>query len=170
LEEKYQPIHSLPDKKVVSVESLVRWKNGNVYISPVIFIPIAEQTGQILEVGKHVLAQVLNDMNNTPELKSITVAVNFSPQQLQQQGFINNLCQLISEKGIEPQRLTIEVTETVMSEKGVIEGVLRELMARGFNVAIDDFGTGYSSLSYLSRQPANIIKVDREFTLGAEQE
>jgi diguanylate cyclase (GGDEF)-like protein len=170
LEVYYQPIHSLPDKKVVSVESLVRWKNGNVYISPVIFIPIAEQTGQILEVGKHVLAQVLNDMNNTPELKSITVAVNFSPQQLQQQGFINNLCQLISEKGIEPQRLTIEVTETVMSEKGVIEGVLRELMARGFNVAIDDFGTGYSSLSYLSRQPANIIKVDREFTLGAEQE
>ncbi len=170
LEVYYQPIHSLSDNKVISVESLVRWKSNGAYISPAIFIPIAEQTGQILEVGKQVLAQVLKDMSNTAQLKNITVAVNFSPQQLQLQGFVANICQLVSDKCIEPHRLTVEVTETVMSEKGVIEGVLRKLMAKGFNVAIDDFGAGYSSLSYLSRQPANIIKIDREFTIGAEHE
>jgi diguanylate cyclase (GGDEF)-like protein len=170
LEVHYQPIHNLSDNSIVTVESLVRWKNGDNDISPAIFIPIAEQTGQILQVGEQVLTQVLNDISKTPELQQLGVAINFSPQQLQKQGFVEKLSQLVSSKAIQPQQLTIEVTETIMSEKGLIEEVIKQLIERGFSVAIDDFGTGYSSLSFLSRQPANIIKIDREFTLGTEQE
>ncbi|WP_372761941.1 putative bifunctional diguanylate cyclase/phosphodiesterase [Pseudoalteromonas sp.] len=169
LEVYYQPIYDLSSHAISSVECLVRWKNNENYISPAVFIPIAEQTGQILQVGEKVLTQVLHDISNTPELQRISVAVNFSPQQVQQHHFVKNLAKLVNEKNIHPSQLTIEVTEMVMSEKGAIEGVLKDLITTGFNVAIDDFGTGYSSLSYLSRQPANIIKIDREFTIGAEQ-
>ncbi|MBB1371868.1 bifunctional diguanylate cyclase/phosphodiesterase [Pseudoalteromonas sp. SR45-4] len=168
LEVYYQPIYNLTTQCIVAVEALVRWKNNGSYISPAVFIPIAEQTGQILQVGEQVLTQVLNDISTIAELQNICVAVNFSPQQIQQRNFTEKLYKLTSEKNIQPKLLTIEVTEMIMSEKGAIEEVLKTLMNKGFNVAIDDFGTGYSSLSYLSRQPANIIKIDREFTIGAE--
>lgn len=165
----YQPIHQLSDGHIASVEALARWKNGDTYISPAVFIPVAEKTGQIHQVGELVLEQALNDMRDTPEFAELGVSINFSPQQLQQTSFVRKLLLKVRNKGLVPERITVEITETVMSEKGVIEGILKALIAEGFNVAIDDFGTGFSSLSYLSRQPANIIKIDREFTFDTEE-
>ena len=165
----YQPVYCIASNTIVGAESLVRWQHNGEFISPALFIPVAEQTGQILQVGDAVCEKVLSDIAQHPALQAISIAINFSPQQFQQQRFLEKLTEQVTRRNIQPAQLTVEVTETVMTERTRIDPILRALIAEGFNVAIDDFGTGYSSLSYLSKQPANIIKIDRAFTLDAEQ-
>ncbi|MDI3243779.1 putative bifunctional diguanylate cyclase/phosphodiesterase [Pseudoalteromonas agarivorans] len=165
----YQPIHNLSGNQVVAVEALVRWPHQDGWISPAKFIPIAETTGQIVQVGKYVLNQVIRDIGHYPELQKISVAVNFSTKQLIKENFAIDLQYQLTQNNIDYRKFTIEVTESAFQEKTTIEKTLTQLIASGLNVAIDDFGTGFSSLSYLANQPANIIKIDREFTLGADK-
>ena len=167
LEVFYQPVHCLNDSTITGVEALVRWSNGNEWVSPAKFIPIAETTGQITQVGEQVLKKVIEDIKKYPQLQNITVAVNFSTKQIIKDNFASNLLSLLTENNIILENFTVEVTESYFQERGVIVSKLIELVDYGLNVAIDDFGTGYSSLSYLTHQPANIIKLDREFTIGA---
>ena len=167
LEVFYQPVHCLNDSTITGVEALVRWTNGNEWVSPAKFIPIAETTGQITQVGEQVLKKVIEDIKKYPQLQNMTVAVNFSTKQIIKDNFASNLLSLLTENNIILENFTVEVTESYFQERGVIVSKLIELVDYGLNVAIDDFGTGYSSLSYLTHQPASIIKLDREFTIGA---
>lgn len=167
LEVFYQPIHNLNGNQIIGVEALVRWSCNDEWISPAKFIPVAETTGQIVQVGKQVLDKVLHDIKKYSQLQNITVAVNFSTKQIIKDNFLIDLLYLLTQNNITYNNFTVEVTESSFQEKTSIEKTLRELINSGLNVAIDDFGTGFSSLSYLANQPANIIKIDREFTLGA---
>lgn len=170
LEAYYQPIFSAETGRIVSVESLVRWRKDGSFISPALFIPIAEQTGQVIQLGEQMLQKVIRDLSANAELQKLTVAVNVSPHQLARANFVTDLVSQLKRHKLSPQQLTIELTEAVMSEAGQTEERLRELREHGMHVAIDDFGTGFSSLAYLTRQPADIIKIDRAFTLGVEAE
>ncbi|MEI8666345.1 EAL domain-containing protein [Pseudoalteromonas sp. B28] len=170
LEVFYQPIHNLNGNQIVGVEALVRWCCNGEWISPAKFIPVAETTGQIVQVGKQVLNQVLHDIKKHSQLQNITVAVNFSTKQIIKDNFSIDLLHLLTQNNITYKNFTVEVTESSFQEKTSIEKTLLELINSGLNVAIDDFGTGFSSLSYLANQPANIIKIDREFTLGADKD
>ena len=167
LEVFYQPVHRLNENTITGVEALVRWSNGNEWVSPAKFIPIAETTGQIVQVGEQVLNKVIEDIKKYPQLQNMTVAVNFSTKQIIKDDFASNLLSLLTKNNIIFENFTVEVTESSFQEKKAIEKKLIELVDSGLNVAIDDFGAGYSSLSYLTHRPANIIKIDREFTIGA---
>ncbi|WP_372762209.1 putative bifunctional diguanylate cyclase/phosphodiesterase [Pseudoalteromonas sp.] len=167
LEVFYQPIHSLPSNQIVAVESLVRWSVDGHWLSPAIFIPVAESTGQIIQLGEQVLDKVIFDIATTKQLQSLAVAVNFSAKQVQKSAFAKELINLLTINNINRKNFTVEVTESAFLEKTKVENATEQLLAAGLNVAIDDFGAGYSSLSSLAKQPANIIKIDREFTLGA---
>ncbi|MDN7135955.1 putative bifunctional diguanylate cyclase/phosphodiesterase [Pseudidiomarina terrestris] len=170
LEVFYQPIFSAEHQRIVSVESLVRWRTEEGFISPGVFIPIAEKTGQIIQLGELVLDMVLRDIQQYEKLQGITVAVNISPQQLTRIDFIKTIGEQLNRYAVTPSQLTLELTESVISDGGQTEQVLKSLRALGFHVAIDDFGTGFSSLSYLTTQPSDIIKIDRAFTFGVETE
>lgn len=168
LEVFYQPIHCLDSKAITGVEALVRWPENGGWISPAKFIPIAETTEQIVRVGELVLSKVISDIKKYPQLQNIIVAVNFSTNHIVKTSFSSNLITLLLRENISLKNFTVEVTESSFKEKVILEKTLQDLLKSGVNVAIDDFGTGYSSLSSLSNQPANIIKIDREFTIGAE--
>lgn len=163
----YQPILTTADHSITGVESLVRWKLEGEFISPAEFIKIAENTGQIIPLGEHVLDLVLADINRYPELRAIKVTVNVSAQQLQRYNFPRLLADRLAYHNVAPQNITLELTEGVFAgETASTIAALQQLRDMGCNVAIDDFGTGFSSLSYLNRLPADIIKIDRVFTHG----
>ncbi|TMN71514.1 GGDEF domain-containing protein [Pseudoalteromonas sp. S1727] len=168
LEVFYQPIHCLNNQTITGVEALVRWPQKGGWISPAKFIPVAETTEQVVRVGELVLSKVISDIKKYPQLQNIIVAVNFSTKHIVKKDFSSSLISLLSQENISFNNFTVEVTESSFQEKAIIENTLHDLIELGVNVAIDDFGTGYSSLSSLANQPANIIKIDREFTLGAE--
>ena len=163
----YQPQIHAPSGRVVGVEALIRWQHperGN--IPPSDFISLAEDTGQIIPISDWVLhtacqdAQQLNAMGVGP----ITMAVNISPMQFQRPGFQASIEQVLTDSGLLPVRLELEITEGVLmdSAEQAIQA-LQELRALGVHIALDDFGTGFSSLSYLKRLPINRIKIDRSF-------
>ena len=162
----YQPIVDLRTGSVTSVEALVRWQHperGLLY--PAAFIPIAEETGGIIEVGAWVLATACAQLRAWQEwMPGLAVAVNVSGSQLQDAGLVENVRRAILESNIEPSSLILEVTESVLVAEPAAEAMLRELKGTGVRLAIDDFGTGYSSLSYLRRFPIDIMKIDMEFT------
>ncbi|WP_462167625.1 EAL domain-containing protein [Pseudoalteromonas sp. GB43] len=164
----YQPIHKLEDESVVGVEALIRWEHNDKWISPAKFIPIAETTEQIVQIGDLVLQRVISDINRSPSLQKIKVAVNFSAKQIIKPDFLNNLIDQIANSAAQFNNFTLEVTESSLQDKSLVSQTLQAAMNKGINIAIDDFGTGYSSLSSLASQPSNIIKIDREFTFGAE--
>ncbi len=166
----YQPIYCASLHTIVSVECLARWQRNGDPISPAVFIPIAETTGQIVQLGRAIFKKVLTDIKNNPVLKNITVAINISPHQLKQDGFVDRVLNHVSQSGIQHHNLILELTESVMAQATHTEQILKELRDHNFHVAIDDFGTGFSSLSYLANQPADIVKIDRAFTIGVEQQ
>jgi EAL domain-containing protein (putative c-di-GMP-specific phosphodiesterase class I) len=131
-------------------------------VSPADFIPIAEQTGLIVPIGKVLLERVVADLVHLPA--HISVAVNLSPIQLQNQDFASHLHATLAGCGIAPSRLCLEVTEAVLlKDDDQTIKTLVHLRALGIRIAMDDFGTGYSSLSYLRRFPFDKIKIDRTF-------
>jgi diguanylate cyclase (GGDEF)-like protein len=162
----YQPIVDLQTGAVTSVEALVRWQHPERgLLLPAAFIPIAEETGGIIDIGAWVLrtacAQLRVWQDRTPGL---AVAVNVSGSQLQDAGLVGQVRRAIVESGIDPTSLILEVTESILVAEPAAEAMLRQLKAIGVRLAIDDFGTGYSSLSYLRRFPIDIMKIDLEFT------
>ncbi|WP_372738449.1 cache domain-containing protein [Neptunomonas sp.] len=163
----YQPQICIQSGHINGVEALLRWHNEQLgHVSPVDFIPIAEDTGLIHEIGMFVLEQSLSDISdfNHHREHPITLSVNLSPRQLNAPKFIDKLVAAVARHTIDSQLITFEITESLLIEDlAHVSPILQTLRDNGFNLSLDDFGTGYSSLSYLSILPINEIKIDRSF-------
>ena len=159
----WQPIVDLDGARMVAIEALVRWEHRERgLILPNEFIPLAEETGLILPLGAWVLEEACRTARTFPA--GLTISVNTSGRQLLQPDFMPQLADLLATSGLEPSRLRLELTESMLIGNGpaVIER-LEKLRALGVRLCIDDFGTGYSSLSYLHELPIEALKIDRSF-------
>ncbi len=163
----YQPVVNAETSAVESFEALLRWTNPELGpVSPAKFVPVAEDTRLIAPIGDWVLRTACAEAATWPS--TIRVAVNVSTEQLTDVNFVTSVVQALSQSGLQPQRLELEVTESVFMREGTVAlQILDQLMALGVRLALDDFGTGYSSLGYLSKTKFNTIKVDRSFVQGA---
>ncbi|MGD1919887.1 MAG: EAL domain-containing protein [Pleurocapsa sp.] len=168
----YQPIISLDSNSLIGFEALVRWKHPQRgFISPTEFIPIAEDTGLILDIGEWILKEACEQLqkwreqfSRLPLIRSIKMSINLASQQLQQPNFIKKLDRILLETGLSGRFLKLEITESALIEpEGNIQNTLRQIRNRNIKLSIDDFGTGYSSLSYLRRFPIDTLKIDRSF-------
>ena len=166
---QYQPLVNLSTGRVVGVESLVRWAHPQRgLVPPLDFIPIAEETGLIVQLGRWVLTEACRQtcqwMHETPDVSPVTVTVNISGRQLQDPHFVADVARILRESGLPPSCLVLEITETVIMQRtDAMLQRLRDLKEIGVRLAIDDFGTGYSSLSYLQQFPIDILKIDKAF-------
>ncbi len=162
----YQPIVSLVTGEIVGAEALMRWRHGQLgFISPAAFIPIAEDTGLIVELSNALLKQALGDMKQFPA--SFYLSANLSVRQLQHPGLEATLTDFLSDAHMAAQRLVLEVTESsLMTNPDANIETLERLSQLGLRLAMDDFGTGYASLNYLKRLPVDILKIDRSFVKG----
>ena len=165
----YQPIVDIATERPVGVEALVRWNHPRWgLVMPSEFVGVAEETGLIYEVGLYVLreacAQCQQWQTAFPDQPAFTVSVNVSPRQLRNQRFVSDVWRVLSQTGLHPSRLVLEITESFMVEDREHAGErLRELKALGVRISIDDFGTGYSSLAVLQELPIDILKIDKAF-------
>ncbi len=166
----YQPIIRMSNMELVGFEALVRWNHPDKgLISPEEFIPVAEETGLIVPVGRLVLHEACrqtrkwNDERD-PRLPPLTVSVNLSNRQLLHPELLNDVKKALADSGLDAAKLKLEITESVMMEEAdhAIE-LLEQLKAMGIMLLLDDFGTGYSSLAYLHRLPIDTLKIDRSF-------
>jgi diguanylate cyclase (GGDEF)-like protein/PAS domain S-box-containing protein len=166
----YQPVVELRADAVVGFEGLLRWEHPELgTISPLDFIPIAEETGVIVPIGHWVLDQACAQARRWQQTQvrpvPLTMAVNVSARQLQESSFVDEVQNALDAHGLSASSLTLEITESVLlDESATIRDRLVELKRTGVRLAIDDFGTGYSSLSYLRQFPVDILKIDRSFT------
>ncbi len=165
----YQPIVSVATGAIAGFEALVRWIHPERgAISPAEFVPIAEETGEIVPLGLWVLEQVCLQLAHWqtlgPRNHPLTVSVNLSPRQFAQPDLIDRIDGILADTRVSGQHLKLEITETAFIDNAdLAAAVLRQLRDRQIQLSIDDFGTGYSSLSYLHRFPANALKIDRSF-------
>ena len=163
----YQPIFALRDGRLQGFEALVRWQHPDLgLLSPLRFIPLAEETGFIVALGRWVLNAACHAATawTGSTAGCPTVAVNVSAQQLQDPGFVADVRDALARSGLPGQRLVLEITESVLvRDPDQIVEVLNRLKQMGISIAIDDFGTGYSSLSHLRRFPVDILKIDKSF-------
>ncbi|MDX2203414.1 MAG: EAL domain-containing protein [Hyphomicrobiaceae bacterium] len=166
---EYQPICDLETGEVMACEALLRWSHPRKgRVPPADFIPLAEQTGLINEIGAWVLHEACNEAARWPE--HIKIAVNLSPVQVRGQGLVAVVQSALDASWLTPSRLELEITETtLLGDNDHTLKVLGELYNLGPRIALDDFGTGYSSLSYLQMFPFNKIKVDRSFILAVQE-
>ena len=168
----YQPIVALVDGAVLGVEALVRWRHPqNGMITPADFIPVAEDSGLIIPLGKWVLTdacrQAAQWQTENPRSPSLGMSVNVSTAQLFHANFIEEVAAVVEASGLDPHALTLEITESgLMEDKEAAISKLKELRQLGVRVAVDDFGTGYSSLGYLSTLPIDVLKIDKMFIDG----
>ncbi len=163
----YQPQVNLTSGKIVGVEALLRWNHPILgSVSPTEFIPVAEESGLIVEIGKWVLQTACRQMADwvTNGIDPIRVAVNLSIRQLKDQRLMQNINDILDKSGLPPNLLELEITEGIMMEN-VQDNIklLKNIREAGIILSIDDFGTGYSSLSYLKRFPVDLLKIDRSF-------
>ncbi|GGA19634.1 putative bifunctional diguanylate cyclase/phosphodiesterase [Psychrobacillus lasiicapitis] len=169
LELYYQPKVFAKTKQIIGAEALIRWNHPNHgMISPAEFIPLAEQTGLIKEIGKWVTrtACMQNKDWQNAKLPMIPISINLSANHFLEKDLISNIVQTLKETNLEPQYLEIEITETsLLEEEEIVFSILEELRNLGIKISLDDFGTGYSSLSYLNRFKGklDILKIDRSF-------
>ncbi|MTI82634.1 MAG: EAL domain-containing protein [Firmicutes bacterium] len=167
----YQPIISVSSKSIVGMEALVRWQHPKYgLLSPMDFIPVAEELGLILDIGEMVLRKACHQIKTLEEkgFKSIYIAVNFSAKQLQQPDLAQLVFKVINESGLEPKHLKVEITESIPILKDAnVVNTLQALRNIGVEVSLDDFGTGSSSLSYLKYFPIDNIKIDKSFIRNA---
>jgi diguanylate cyclase (GGDEF)-like protein/PAS domain S-box-containing protein len=168
----YQPIVELDSGAIMGCEALMRWDHPERgAVPPVEFIPLAEESGMILEIGRWILetacrqTQAWHDETGV----SLTVTVNVSGRQMADPGFVADVGRILSISGLEPRCLTLEITESVLiKDVEATVSAFQALKALGIKLAIDDFGTGYSSLSYLQQFPIDVLKVDRSFVAGLD--
>ncbi|QJE71789.1 EAL domain-containing protein [Aerophototrophica crusticola] len=167
----YQPKIDLETMQPVGVEALIRWQHPEIgLVSPARFIPVAEETGMIVQIGEWVMRTALAQIREweAKGFAPLPVAVNVSVRQITNPKFGERVVQLCAESGVSPELLELEITETaMMSNLAYIADTLNEVRGAGIRIAIDDFGTGYSSLSYLRRLPITTLKVDRSFVAEA---
>jgi len=163
----YQPQVSLHDGRCIGVEALMRWRNtdGDL-VPPDRFIPVAEQSGLIVHLGKWGLATALHALGNLHRAghRQLHMAVNVSAVQFAHPDFLRNLDEVLAQKAVDPRFLELEITESVsvVGMERVVE-LLKEIRRRHITLSIDDFGTGFSSLSYLHELPADRLKIDKSF-------
>jgi diguanylate cyclase (GGDEF)-like protein len=168
LEVHYQPIVELATGRVLGVEALARWNHPDRgEVAPAVFIPLAEETGRIVELGRMVLERACRDgarWTASAAGVAAVVSVNLSAVQLSDRGLLEDVKRALTKSGLPPSSLTLEITESVlMRDTERTLNRLTALRALGVKLAIDDFGTGYSALSYLPRFPVDVIKIDRAF-------
>jgi diguanylate cyclase (GGDEF)-like protein len=163
----YQPIVAAADGQLIGVEALLRWTlPSRGLVQPTVLIPLAEQSGQIIDIGRWVLEQAWSDRHGWPpdQAENLAVSVNVSAHQLMSAGFADTVAAVLDSAAAAPGLLTLEVTESIFVRDGERAlFVLNDLKDIGVKIALDDFGTGYSSLGYLRRFPVDSVKVDREF-------
>jgi diguanylate cyclase (GGDEF)-like protein len=163
----YQPIVTAADGHITAVEALLRWTHpSHGRVEPAVLIPLAEQSGEIIDIGRWVLQQAWADLGVwlSDRAAEIAVSVNVSARQLMSVGFADTVAAVLARTLTDPGRLTLEITESVFVRDGERAlFVLNDLKDMGVMLALDDFGTGYSSLGYLRRFPVDTIKIDREF-------
>jgi diguanylate cyclase len=164
----YQPIFNASGEKIVGIEALARWFHPTRgFIPPAEFIPIAEHSDLIIELGQRVLRRACLDAKDWP---GVVVSVNVSPIQFRRLDFVSMVERIVEETGFDPSRLELELTEsTLLGNVDSAEAAMRRLKALGVQLALDDFGTGYSSLLYLRRFPFDKLKIDRSFVLSIEK-
>jgi diguanylate cyclase (GGDEF)-like protein len=169
---QYQPEVDLATGRVMGVEALVRWQDPKTgLVMPIDFIPLAEETGTIIQIGRWVLEQSLADLKSWRDQGlDIYISVNISARQFQHHELVNEIFQALQANSIEPRHLRLEVTETMMMhDPPAAERALRALKGLGVELAVDDFGTGFSSLSLVQRFPIHVVKIDRSFISGCPQ-
>jgi diguanylate cyclase len=170
----YQPTVALAEGRTTGYEALLRWHHPERgLVPPAEFVPLAEESGVIVQIGRWVLEQAVRQAADwTAETgRPIGIAVNLSPRQLADDDVVDLVARVLTTTGLPADQLTLEVTEGVLlRDVDQVVDQLRALRELGVRIAIDDFGTGYSSLSYLRRLPADIVKIDRSFVqdLGSE--
>ncbi|HUW27229.1 MAG TPA: EAL domain-containing protein [Sulfuriferula sp.] len=163
----YQPLVSLEEGGIVATEALVRWNHPELgLVSPARFIPVAEDSGLIVPLGEWVLRQACGQLKQWREqgIQLRRMVVNLSPRQFRQKHLVQTFSRVLSETGVDPHWLGLEITESVIMENPEVSiGILEELKALGIELSLDDFGTGYSSLGYLKRFPIDKLKIDQSF-------
>ena len=158
----FQPLLGLAENRVTCVEALLRWDHQGRTISPVEFIPIAEETGLIVAIGEWVLREACKTAATWPS--DVRIAVNLSPIQFRSKDLVTQVKAALSEARLSPKRLELEITESLLlAENDTNLQALHDLRTMGVRISMDDFGTGYSSLSYLRSFPFDKIKIDRSF-------
>jgi EAL domain-containing protein (putative c-di-GMP-specific phosphodiesterase class I) len=162
----FQPLIDMKMKRPVGCEALLRWRHPTKgLVPPDQFIALAEETGLIVPIGAWVLRRACTAAAEWPG--RLKVAVNLSPVQFKKRGLVDLIATSLQESGLEPERLEIEITESVMlQDTPATLAILRQLQKMGIKIAMDDFGTGYSSLSYLRQFPFDRIKIDQSFVRG----
>jgi diguanylate cyclase (GGDEF)-like protein len=170
---RYQPLYDLSDGRLHSFEALLRWRHPTRgEVMPGEFIPLAEETGLIVPIGRWILDQTCRQAQAWREAgrPDLMVSFNMSSRQLREPSVVSWIAQALAVSGLPPANLIVELTESGIMQDD--EGRLQELSSLGVRLALDDFGTGYSSLSYLSRFPIDILKIDRSFiaSLGGPDE
>jgi diguanylate cyclase (GGDEF)-like protein/PAS domain S-box-containing protein len=171
----YHPIVSLVSGRIVGVEAVTRWRHPEIGpIASADFIPLAEETGLIVPIGRWVLREACCQLRSwdeqSPTHQHLSVSVNVSARELLQAGFVTNVRTVLCETGLEPRRLTLEITErALVDEVEAVAATLQALSDTGVRIHLDHFGMGYSSLSYLHRFPIDVLKVDRSFVSARGQ-
>ncbi len=164
---EFQPIFSIGDGHLRGFEALVRWQHPTIgVVAPVDFIPVAEETGFIVPLGRWILFEACRQKAVWTELTDVplTIAVNVSRRQLTSPQLVDDVRTALAVTGVTPEQLVLEVTESVLMENPEqVNSVLTELRALGIGISVDDFGTGYSSLSHLQEFPADVLKIDKSF-------
>src|SRR5690242_2801303 len=174
LEVHYQPIVILPARQVIGFEALVRLRDldGNL-VPPADFIPVAEESGLIVELGHQVLRQAVAEAvrwrSGSSALTTATVSVNIAPAQLEQPDIVEIVTAVLTEHDMPGSALILEITESVATSPG-IRATIERLSALGIRVALDDFGTGFATLETLRRFPVQMLKLDRSFVAGVTRE
>jgi diguanylate cyclase (GGDEF)-like protein/PAS domain S-box-containing protein len=172
----YQPILALNSQRLTGFEALLRWQHPTRgLLLPADFIPVAEETGLIISIGWWVLREAAAQMQQWQSEfdfdSSLTMSVNLSGKQFAQPDLVSRIAAILQETGLEPQRLKLEITESViMTNADAAAQMMQQLKAIGVQLAMDDFGTGYSSLSYLHRFPIDTLKIDRSFINSADSD
>jgi EAL domain-containing protein (putative c-di-GMP-specific phosphodiesterase class I) len=167
----YQPKVQMSDGSVVGFEALLRWRRGNEFVPPGIFIPIAERTGLITELGRWALEKAIAQIAQWRSLGAgnIPVAVNISTQQLVSSNLVEIIREACLRNMVDARYLQAEVTESLLiDDADSAMKLLQDIRQLGCSIALDDFGTGFSSLSYLRQLPLDVLKIDRSFTTTIE--
>jgi diguanylate cyclase len=163
----YQPLMAGDGEKIVGIEALARWEHpSRGTIAPGQFVALAEETGMIGDLGEWVMRRAFTDAHRW---KDLYIAINVSAKEFRSPLFIERVRRIVAETGVDPNRIELEVTESLMLEDNDrVRATLRVLKHMGFNIVLDDFGTGYSSLSYLRNFAFSKLKIDRSFTASIE--
>jgi diguanylate cyclase (GGDEF)-like protein len=171
----YQPVVELSTQAIIGVEALLRWQHpSRGLVLPAEFIPIAEETGLIVPIGRWVLREACRQARmwqaDSPVPLPVRIGVNISVKQLEDPGFVVDVAQALRDSGLAPEALILEITEAILAQNLTVTGeVLMRMKQLGVRVAVDDFGVGYSSLNNLRRLPVDIVKIDKSFVASLTQ-